>query len=277
MKITSNYFISTTQSFESIMSVILPGDDLGIATDNIETSIGPGIYRLPGTEEPKLIPINAGILNIKRNKQGTRQATHLESNSRRYIPQVNDMVIGTIVGVYAEYYKVLLQNFLPNVTLSVMAFPNATKKNRPNLKQGQCVYARVSSYIPELETELECFDPTTGKEGGFGLLDESGYVFDVELNFARELLFNSGFLVLEKLSTKCMFEIAIGINGKIWLKCGDGIPVPGKTSEDDADKMEVDSVKDLKATLAAANYIKRCQKVSPSEFDKVLAESFKGL
>lgn len=259
------------------MSVILPGDDLGISTDQIETSIGPGIYKVPGIKDTKLIPINGGLLNIQRNKQGTRQAAHLESNSRRYIPQVSDMVIGTIVGVYAEYYKVLLQNFLSNVTLSVMAFPNATKKNRPNLRQGQCVYARVSSYIPDLETELECFDLSTGKDGGFGLLDESGYIFDVELNYARELLFNPGFLVLEKLSTKCMFEIAIGINGKIWLKCGDGVPIPGKSTDEDSDKMDVDYVKDLKTTLAAANYIKQCQKVSPEQFDNVLAASFKGL
>ena len=50
----------------------------------------------------------------------------------------------------------------------LLGFPNASKKNRPNLKNGQAVYARVSQDIPEIETELECIDPTSGKEGGFG-------------------------------------------------------------------------------------------------------------
>lgn len=252
-------------------NLVIPGDSLPNDSNTSKTTIGPGIYKNPQTQE--IIPASAGILNIKNNRQNTNRVIFTESNSKRYIPQTNDFVIGIIVGVFGESYKVQLQDFSTSVQLSMMAFPNASKKNRPNLKIGQAVYARVSQAIPEIDTELECIDPVTGKEGGFGLLDESGYIFNINLNFARELLFNPNSIFLEKLSTKCKFEIAIGINGKVWLKCGDGIKLTPNNEDEDTEK--VSSSGDLRATLAACNFLTKCQKIELSQVDKQLKESFK--
>lgn len=250
-------------------NIIVPGDAVPTDIENATINIGPGIYKDPLTQHT--IPSSAGILNIKTNKQKNKQLVYVDYNSKRYIPQTNDFVIGLITGTYGEYYKVSLQNFSTPVLLSMMAFPNATKKNRPNLKAGQAVYARVSQAIPDIETELECIDPTTGKEGGFGLLDESGFLFDINLNFARELLFNTNSIVLEKLASRCAFEISIGINGRVWIKCGEGLILDQESSE------ENNSRKDVRTTLAAANYIVSCQHATINEIDAKLKEAFKGL
>jgi len=224
--------------------LIIPGDDL-ITTDSKEIVIGPGIHVTPLTKE--IIPVHSGIL------QQTNESVHIESNSRRYIPSNNDYVIGVITGTFGDSYRVSLSNFSFPVSLSIMAFPSATKKNRPNLKVGNLIYARVSNASPEVDVEIECLDPSTGKDGGFGLLD-GGYVFDVSLSFARNLLFDTNSSLLNILVKKCKFELAIGLNGKIWIKADE-----------------------LKYTLAAAKSIEKAQFVKSSDFNKVINSTFKEL
>ncbi|KAI3405336.2 RRP40 [Candida oxycetoniae] len=291
-------------------TIIVPGDKLAIEGSSLSnTKIGPGIYKIPKSQD--LIPSTAGILHVQNqsnsnNKKGT-QLVYIESNTKRYIPQNNDFIIGTIVGSIGEYYKVQLQPFSSPVLLSFMAFPNATKKNRPNLKNGQSVYARVVNDDNDatFETELECFDSGNAREsGGFGVLDDLGLVFDLSLNFARELLYNAQSLVLRHLASRVQFEIAVGINGRIWLKCGDGLASrnprkddgdgdvkmkSGNTesgmsghnnnNNDDDDEFSFRSknLKNLKDTLAAIDYLKRCEKVSPDQFQNELKMAFKGV
>lgn len=257
-----------SHSSSLVMSnIILPGDSIPV--NDIPTTIGPGVYKDPKNQT--IIPSSSGILHNKTNKKQTNQLVYIDSMSKRYIPKTNDYVIGIITGTIGESYKVSLQDFSNSVLLSMMAFPNASRKNRPNLKTGQVVYARVSQDIPEIDVELECIDPTTGKEGGFGLLDESGYVFDVNLNFANELLFNPDSIYLEKLSTKCKFEIAIGINGKVWIKCGEGL-VKGEN-----DELEESGVNDMKMTIAASKFLIGCQERRREEVEEYLKECFKGM
>lgn len=249
------------------MSVIIPGDH--IQRNEVKTTIGPGFYRQPITDN--VIPVSAGIIHDKINKQGSNRLLYVDSGSKRYIPQVNDFVIGIVTGVIGEAYKVLLQSFSSSVLLSMMAFPNANKKNRPNFKNGQAVYARVTKAMSEIESEIECMD-SAGKEGGFGALSETGLIFEVNLHYARDLLFNHNSAILEKLSSKCKFEIAIGINGKIWIKCGEGLVDVVNEDQDEASMIH-----DMKTTLAASRYIKNCAKAAPEDFDRQLKEAFKGL
>lgn len=269
------------------MSIILPGDSLASEVEGqAEITIGPGIYKYPKSHQ--IIPLQAGILkSTSASKKSNDKLLYIESNSKRYIPQVNDLVIGYITGVYGDFFKVSLQNHSAPVQLSMMAFPNATKKNRPNLKVDQAVYARVSEALPDIDTEIECFDPETGKEGGFGLLDESGFIFDVNMNFARELLFNKSCIFLEKLASRCSFEIAIGINGRVWIKCGNGLQtdefVSEKNENGDEDEIMTDaaaaeiSLKDMRMTLAAAQYLKLCQYVLTEEASTELKKAFRGV
>lgn len=254
--------------------IILPGDSIEKDKVTGQLILGPEIYKNPKTHE--VIPSSAGYLNVKSNSQRNSTLVFIESNSKRYIPKLNDYVIGIVSGVYGESYRVLLQDFSSDVFLSMMAFPNASKKNRPNLKIGQAVYARVSQAIPDIDAELDLTDPITGKEGGFGVLDDSGYIFNVDLNYARELLFNPESSILQKLSNKCKFEIAIGINGKVWIKCEEGF-MPSSRSKDDIEEDDSTSIRNLKLTLAAYKYLSSCQGSSPTRFDSILKDAFKNI
>lgn len=258
---------------------IIPGDSLlSLAESRDSITIGPGIYKSPHTQ--LIIPLEAGRLReVVLNKKTEEKLIYIDSNSKRYIPQTNDYVIGIVVGAYSDAFKVSLQEFSMPVQLSMMAFPNATKKNRPNLKVGQAVYARVSESVPEVATEIECIDPETGKDGGFGPLAESGFLFDVNMNFARELLFNKSCVFLEKLASRVAFEIAIGINGKIWIKCGAGLGAePSKEDTEDVDMDKEDpvvTVKDIKMTLAAARYLQACQYITTDKTEETLKNAFR--
>lgn len=255
--------------------IIIPGDSLPKPQNpEVQVTIGPGIYKNP--KDQSIIPLNAGLLKlVSLNKKTGENLIYIDSNSKRYIPQVNDYVLGVVTGVFSEMFRVSLQDYSAPVQLSMMAFPNATKKNRPNLKVGQAVYARVSESVPEIVTEIECIDPETGKDGGFGPLDENGYIFDVNMNFARELLFNKSCVFLEKLAARVAFEIAIGINGKVWLKCGHQVP----TADGDVEMEDPSAlpVKQLKASLAAARYLQECQTVQKEKADDILKKAFKGI
>ncbi|AGO11587.1 AaceriADL196Wp [[Ashbya] aceris (nom. inval.)] len=134
-----------------------------------------------------------------------------------------------------------------------MAFPNATKKNRPTLKVGDLCYARVSSAEKDLEAELECMDSSTGRDAGFGLLD-GGMVAEVSLGFARELLLNETFPLLPELARHAQFEVAIGVNGKIWVKA-----------------------ETLRTTLGCVRAIEACQVRPQAEFKAAIKRVFKEL
>lgn len=226
-------------------TVVFPGDQLHYDEDK-PLNIGPGVYCDPKTQ--KVFPINAGPTVISDSKKD--QSLYIDYDSKRYIPAVGDLVVGIIVGQFTDSYKVSLTSFSTSVTLPYMAFPNASKKNKPTLKIGDLVYARVSSAEKELEAELECVDPTTGKDAGYGLLD-GGITVEVSLKFARHLLFDNGFPLLSILAKHTQFEIAIGVNGKIWIKC-----------------------EEVKDTLACYRSILDCQNLPVSTYKNVIKENF---
>lgn len=73
-----------------------------------------------------------------------------------------------------------------------------------------------------MDTEIACYNPSTDKSEGMGEL-VGGMVFDISLGMARRLLANrqkeeGGIAVLEGLAEKVAFEIAVGRNGKVWVK-----------------------------------------------------------
>ena len=66
----------------------------------------------------------------------------------------------------------------------MLAFEGATKRNRPNLAIGALVYARVMLAVRDMEPELECVNPSTGKADGFGLLT-GGFVVQCSIGMSR--------------------------------------------------------------------------------------------
>lgn len=90
------------------------------------------------------------------------------------------------------------------------------------MSSGSLIYARVSAASKHLDPEIGCFNPSTGKSEGMGEL-KGGMVFDLSLSMARRLLMHKqreegGIAVLEEIAENLPFEIAIGRNGKVWIK-----------------------------------------------------------
>ncbi|KAF9911333.1 exosome non-catalytic core subunit rrp40, partial [Lobosporangium transversale] len=125
-----------------------------------------------------------------------------------------ESVIGVVVGKTVEHYKVDIGTAQPAL-LGVLAFEGATKRNKPDIKIGALIYCRVSLANKDMEAELECFNPSTGKADGYGEL-KSGFLIKVSLGLARRLL-DPKTLILRLLGQHIPFETAIGMNGKVWI------------------------------------------------------------
>ncbi|ROV88902.1 hypothetical protein VSDG_08951 [Cytospora chrysosperma] len=199
--------------------LLLPGDD--IDPSNIPThpkkplQLGPGLRHIPPST---ILPSVAGQLVTDRKKN----SIWVEYNGGRYVPSQGDLVIGQVHHGAADFYYVQLTPHTSNALLPVLAFEMATKKTRPQLANGQLVYARVSLANKHMDAELECVNPATGKADGLGPLKD-GMLFTVSLGFARRLLMpksttEGGVVVLEELGNMGLgFEIAVGRNGKAWV------------------------------------------------------------
>ncbi|ORX40171.1 hypothetical protein BD324DRAFT_616657 [Kockovaella imperatae] len=217
------------------MTFVLPGDVIPTATS--QTSFGPGLAPLDtsnqagpsrargqftsstssegnSTESARVVATKAGTL-VSSDGKGKKGGVWIESNSRRYTPASRDLVLGTIIARHADGYRVDIGS-ASMASLDALAFEGATKRSKPNLKVGTLIYARVSLASRDMEPELECFDPATGKSDGFGELKE-GLVVDCSLQLCRRLLTPKNPL-LPILASVIPFEIAIGLNGRIWFK-----------------------------------------------------------
>lgn len=101
------------------------------------------------------------------------------------------------------------------LALSYLAFEGATKKNRPEVNVGDLVYCKVVLANPDLEPELVCVD-STGKKGKLGQLGDDGLMFPCSINLVRKIL-NEKCSLLHMLSKETPYELAAGINGRIWI------------------------------------------------------------
>ncbi|KAI0495782.1 hypothetical protein KFK09_022085 [Dendrobium nobile] len=66
-----------------------------------------------------------------------------------------------------------------------------------------------------MNPELSCTD-ASGKAAEFGSLKE-GYMFDTSTGLARMLLSSPTCPILEALGRKLSYEIAVGLNGRVWV------------------------------------------------------------
>jgi len=146
----------------------------------------------------------------------------------RYTAQPKDHVVGAIVQQHADQFSVDIGGPHPAV-LPALAFEGATRRNRPNLRAGSLVFARVVAADRDTEPELSCVDED-GRSGdaGFGELkgEGHGYVLQVPTSSARALLSldagaadGGGDLGrrLRALGEETPFEMVVGANGRVWL------------------------------------------------------------
>lgn len=138
----------------------------------------------------------------------------VESSQKRYVPSIGDHVLGVVVDCRPEQFLLDIKG--PTLAyLPVLAFEGAMKRNYPRLEVGTLVYARVVKANAGMNPEVACMD-ANGKATVFGPLKE-GYVFDTTTGLSRVLLSTPTCPVLEELGKKLSFEIATGLNGRVWV------------------------------------------------------------
>lgn len=190
-----------------INNIVVPGDvvlDLSKLT-NQTIRIGAGLRQ----ECDTLSAMEAGNLRFsKPNKYW------IESSYKRYIPCTEDTVLGIVVDIKPDNFIVDIKG--PSLAfLPVLAFEGGTRRNIPKFELGTLLYVRVVKANSGMNPELACTD-ASGKAAEFGPLKE-GYMFETSTGLSRILLSSPTCPVLNVLGKKLSFEIAVGLNGRVWV------------------------------------------------------------
>ncbi|KAL5713593.1 hypothetical protein ACHQM5_015655 [Ranunculus cassubicifolius] len=190
-----------------IDQTVVPGDvvlDLSNMT-NQTIKLGEGLRQ----DGDAISVMKAGKLRFsKPNKYW------VEISQKRYVPCVGDTILGIVVDQRGENFLVDIKGptlaFLP-----ILAFEGGTRRNIPKFEVGTLLYVRVVKANTGINPELSCVD-ANGKAAEFGPLKE-GYTFESSTGLARMLLSSPTCPVLESLGKKLSFEIAVGLNGRVWV------------------------------------------------------------
>lgn len=117
-----------------IGEVVLPGDTVdNFSTKNGAVLLGPGLRHLMD----KIVVTRPGVLNHK-----APNVYWIDGHSKRYVPKKGEMVVGVIQAKRGDIYKVDI-GAQETASLSSFSFEGATKKQKPDLQVGDCVYARL--------------------------------------------------------------------------------------------------------------------------------------
>lgn len=151
------------------------------------------------------------------------------SKTSFYIPNHSDFVIGKVVYVVSDYYKLKINDCFTGI-LPILSFYNVTKKNRPRLEVGDYVYCKIVNppsknksdnltykninNIKGTELLLTCETEDLGKLK-FDETDVFSTIFELDCYKVNLLFYRN---VLSELGKKYKFVIVIGFNGLIFLK-----------------------------------------------------------
>lgn len=190
--------------------IVMPGDVLEQYLSKEMTMLGPGLMK----SDNKVVATKSGILNM-RNKN----LIWIDSHQKRYVAARGECVIG-IVRTKGSYHVRVDINSADLAGLSLLAFEGANKRNKPNLNVGDLVYAKVLSASKHIETELVCVN-SNGKRDGLGVIgDKGGSLMSLSIDTTRVLLAPQCDF-LEKLGETYRYEIAVGMNGRVWINSRD--------------------------------------------------------
>eukprot|EP00919_Chromeraceae_sp_WS-2016_P062895 GHVR01148870.1.p1 GENE.GHVR01148870.1~~GHVR01148870.1.p1 ORF type:complete len:205 (+),score=47.94 GHVR01148870.1:68-682(+) len=137
----------------------------------------------------------------------------------QYLPRRGDLVVGVVTQRFPEHYLIdICCNF--EATLPAYSFPSATKRNHPNLQVGSVVVCQVVSSSSDTGTEVTCgmsgdTKGWTTQENYLGGVN-GGYEFKLPLSYAQYLQ-QDGW-ELTRIGEFKTFEVAIGVNGRVWVK-----------------------------------------------------------
>ncbi|KFD49092.1 hypothetical protein M513_10034 [Trichuris suis] len=171
----------------------LPGDEVGMATEN--SKLGPGL----GVTKMVLTSQRCGIVK-QRGKW-----VWLDYLEKRYVPNVGDQVVGQVTHKISDGWRVEV-GCAALVNLPYMSFENATKRFRPNVQIGDLVYGKI---VETVEAEMSCIGHN------YGVLPSGGNILRLAPGDARRLLLHYN-VVAETIGKKFASEITCGVNG--WMK-----------------------------------------------------------
>lgn len=199
-------------------NLVFPGDDLSSLNLPAIKSLHPasGLYR--DSFSAPIMSTFAGILEQNPKKKNA----YVTAPNARYVPRTGDLVIAQVQRSSMDFFHLSICPHTPQGILPQLAFEGASKKTRPQLKPNDLVYAKIVSAKKNMEVELTCVNPSTGKSEPEGLGPvNGGMIFDISTAMAARLLTSRNVVVLEELGGKIAggFEIAVGKNGKIWVDC----------------------------------------------------------
>nr|CAD1823947.1 unnamed protein product [Ananas comosus var. bracteatus] len=197
---------------------------MGTPTNLVDKPVVPGDVVLDlSTMANQTIKLGAGLRQdcdtISAMKAGNLRLSKpnkywIESSQKRYVPCVEDTVLGIVVDTKPDNFLVDIKG--PNLAfLPVLAFEGGTRRNIPKFEIGTLIYARVVKANSIMNPELSCTD-AGGKAAEFGPLKD-GYMFETSTGLARILLSSPTCPVLEALGKKLSFETAVGLNGRVWV------------------------------------------------------------
>lgn len=238
------------QKQSELLMTVLPGDDLSHITNNSNNKSSSASAsasdnnKQGSSKQGSSKPLKLGIGLMYHNDTNQITATlagrlhhrsstntyYIIANTKRYIPQLNDRILCIIEERIGDYYRVTVpHSSTGSALLNTIAFEGATKRNRPNLKHGDLVYARINTcHTREMEPEITCMVMPGEQSGGASRKDwmtdegtygqlKGGSCVTVSIGLAIELL-NPHNVVLDALgSAKIPFEICIGVNGLVWV------------------------------------------------------------
>ena len=195
---------------------VCPGQEVPEPRDATVLALGGGLMR---TRDGKLLATLAGPVRSMQRAEVTRM--WVADNRRRHEAALEDVVVGIVLEHMGETYTVDI-NSTRLATLDVLAFDGASRRNCPDLQPGALVFARVVRAMADVEPQISCKagegmakkDWTSG-ESTFGEL-KGGMIFNVPRATCRALSMR-GAPLLESLGRAFPFEIAVGLNGRIWV------------------------------------------------------------
>eukprot|EP00045_Choanoeca_perplexa_P001186 m.18335 g.18335 ORF g.18335 m.18335 type:complete len:233 (-) comp10787_c0_seq2:63-761(-) len=197
--------------------VVVPGDSVELPeSPDTVIKLGPGLRLHAEDNNSCAIVTTAGVLRHREPND-----YWVDITSKRPLAAQGELVIGIVTNNPGENYQVDIGT-PASARLNGLAFEAATRRNRPRLENGDIVYARVVLANKDMEPELTCVN-SSGKAGGMGPLT-GGLLRECPLGLCRRLL-RKGCTVLQELGSRQKFEIAVGMNGRLWVKA----PQPSDT------------------------------------------------
>ncbi|MCP9262816.1 Exosome complex component RRP40 [Dirofilaria immitis] len=183
----------------------LPGDIISLTVPGEKRTeiIGCGLERIINNPD-QLLVVQPGIRRVSHGKQWMAICS-----------TKGDRVIGIVTSTHGETFKIDI-GAADIAFISFLSFEGVTRRNRPNLKVGDLIYASVANATKHLEPELTCVD-NEGRARGMGSLPSGGFLFRTSLNLVRRILSPASRL-LSLIGKDIKFEITSGINGRIWIK-----------------------------------------------------------